>query len=198
VTRCRSTGPARAAGAALAVLAALVLVARGAGAEEARSPAPEAASVEFRPGIPGLKMADVREHKLLWRDIEELQTWEARDRISVAEYRSKVIEKTVHFLRLEGAAADGFASAASEAVAAVRRSFRERRADAKPGELEARLSSDLKGAVHRVSSLLRKEPRHQLFAPDCKKWLLRLAFGPREAKEAKEAKAAEAAKRGGS
>jgi hypothetical protein len=161
-----------------------VLVARGATAEET------AQAPELKPGIPGLKMVDVRDHKHLWREIEELQTWERGDRISVAEYRGKVIEKTVQFLGFEEASAKGFTTAAAEAVAGLRESFRAgRRADVDPAEAQALLDSGLTTAVTRVTSLLRKEPRHELFAPDCKKWLLRLAFGPSEAKEAKEAKA---------
>ena len=68
---------------------------------------------EFKPGIPGMKMVDVRDHKFLWREIKELQSWERSDRISVAEYRSKVIEKTAHFLELDGTTADEFATTAS-------------------------------------------------------------------------------------
>ncbi len=173
--------------------------------EQARSPAEEAGSPEgkeasaaepeFKPGIAGLKMADVRDHKHLWRDIEELQVWERGDRISVAEYRGKVIEKTAHFLGFGGAAADEFAAAASEAVASIRESFLARRATAGDG-VGARFSSDLRAAVTRVTSLLREDPRHQLFAPTCKKWLLKLAFGPDEAKEASEAQQVQAGESG--
>jgi hypothetical protein len=162
-----------------------------ASAQEAGLPGAQGASgaePEFRPGISGLKMVDVRDHKFLWREIEELQIWERGDRISIAEYRSKVIEKTVHFLGLSGAAADEFAAAASVATASIRESFfQRRRAGGDPGGVQAQFSSDLRAAATRVTSLLQKEPRHQLFAPECKKWLLKLAFGPSEAKEAREA-----------
>ena len=137
----------------------------------------------FTPGIPGVRMEDVRDHRFLWREIEELQLWERRDRISVAEYRSKAIEKTSHFLGLDGAAADEFAASASEAVATVRESFFQEH----PRGVENKFSSDLDAAATQVTSLLQEEPRHQLFAPECKKWLLKLAFGPGEAKEAREA-----------
>jgi hypothetical protein len=190
----------------MAVVAAVILVPCWAGAEEARSSAQEAgppgakgsgAEPEFRPGIPGLKIVDVRDHKFLWREIEELQIWERGDRISIAEYRSKVIEKTAHFLGLGGAAADEFAAAASGAVATIRESFHQtRRVDGDLSAAEAQFSADMSAAVARISSLLKKEPRHQLFAPDCKKWLLRLAFGPKEAKEAREAEKAQADKSG--
>ncbi len=165
-------------------LIAAILVAHGAAAEET------AQAPELKPGIPGLKMVDVRDHKHLWREIEELQTWERSDRISVAEYRGKVVEKTVQYLGFEEAAAKDFTTAAAEEVAGLRESFRAGRgADVEPAEAQALLDSRLATAVTRVTSLLRKEPRHELFAPDCKKWLLRLAFGPSEAKETKEAKA---------
>lgn len=177
----------------LLVLAAL-FVAHGAGA--AQEPTPKAP--ELKPGVPGLKMADVREHSHLWREIEELQTWERSERISVAEYRSKVIEKTAQFLGFEGAAAQELTAAAAGAVADVRESFRaSRRADLDPAEGQAVLDAGLTAAVARVTAHLRKEPRHELFAPDCKKWLLKLAFGPSEAKEAKEAKAGKEAKEAG-
>jgi hypothetical protein len=170
----------------LALLA--VLLARGAAAQEAVQ------APELKPGIPGLKMADVRDHKHLWREIEELQAWENGDRISVAEYRSKVMEKTAQFLGFEGAAADGLTQAAAAAVAGLRESFHaSRRTDLDPAGAQALFDSGLATAVTRVTSLLRKEPRHELFAPDCKKWLLRLAFGPSEAKEAREARQAQAA-----
>ncbi len=159
-------------------------------AREAGSPgAQEDAGAEpvFRPGIPGLKMVDVRDHRFLWREIDVLQTWERADRISIAEYRSKVIEKTAHFLGLGEAAAEDFAAAASEAVAALRESFfQSGPAGENPGGAEARFPSDLRAAETRLTSLLGEEPRHRLFAPECKKWLLRLAFGPSEAKEASE------------
>jgi len=144
---------------------------------------------EFKPGIPGMKMVDVRDHKFLWREIEELQSWERSDRISVAEYRSKVIEKTAHFLELDGTAANEFATTASEAVTTVRTSFRQRQPSGEDQSgIQGQFSIDLGAAATRIASLLQQEPRQKLFVPECKKWLLRLAFGPREAKEAREAK----------
>ena len=169
----------------IVLLLAAVLAARGAAAQEASQ------ALELKPGIPGLKMADVRDHKHLWREIEELQVWEHGDRISVAEYRGKVIEKTAQFLGFEGAAAEGFTNAATQAVAGLRESFRaSRQAGLDPAAAQEAFDSGLATAETRLTSLLRKEPRHDLFAPDCKKWLLRLAFGPSEAKEAREAKEA--------
>ena len=165
-----------------------------------RSPAKEDSGAEpvFRPGIPGVKMVDVRDHRFLWREIEELQKWERGDRISVAEYRSKVIEKTAHFLGFGGATADEFAAVAAQAVAGLRESFLlMRRAGENPGALETRFSSDLPAGVSGVTSFLRGEPRHRLFAPECKKWLLKLAFGPSEAKEAMEAERAAPTSRAG-
>lgn len=174
------------------------LVAAGAGALPGSDPAPAEvkktaeAAPELEPGIPGLKMADVRDHKHLWREIEELQTWERSDRISIAEYRSKVIEKTAQFLGFDGAAADRFAATSTLAIASVRESFRAgRRPEVDPASAQAQLSADLEAAAARVTAVFRQEPRHALFVPDCKKWLLRLAFGPSEAKEAREAKRAE-------
>lgn len=174
---------------ALLVLAAL-LVADGAGAAQAAQTPPE-----LKPGIPGLKMVDVREHSHLWREIEELQTWERSERISVAEFRSKAIEKTAQFLGFEGDAAEKFNAAAAGAVAGLRDSFRaSRQPDLDPLAGQAVLDAGLTEAEARVNARLRKEPRHQLFAPDCKKWLLKLAFGPSEAKEAREARQAQADK----
>jgi len=141
----------------------------------------------FKPGIPGLKMVDVRDHKFLWREIEDLQRWERGDRISVAEYRSKVIEKTAHFLGFGGAGVSEFSTAAGDAVSGIRESFQlMQRLGENPGAAGTRFSSDLGESVSRVVSLLQGAPRHQLFQPECKKWLLKLAFGPREDKEAKE------------
>lgn len=147
---------------------------------------------EFEPGIPGLKMVDVRDQKFLWREIDELQSWERGGRLTVAEFRGKAIEKTVHYLELRGAAAEAFTAAATEAVTSVRASF-DRRVGGPTGAREERLSADLGDATARLLSLLGDAPRHQLFAPEAKRWLLRLAFGPREAKEAREAEVAEAA-----
>ena len=150
---------------------------------------------EFEPGIPGLKMVDVRDHKFLWREIEELQIWERGDRITVAELRSKAIEKTAHFLELEGAEADEFITAAAEAVDGVRKSFRHRQpTGGETSGVAGQFSTDLGAATGRLTSLLQDEPRHRLFAPGCKKWLLKLAFGPREPKEAREAEEAKQGK----
>ena len=180
MTRVEWVGLVAATGVALG-LAAITMVPRG--AERAASPAASAASgdePEFRSGIPGLKMADVRDYKLLWREIEELQQWELGDRISVAEYRSKTIEKTADFLGLAGSAADRFTAVASDTLASIRESFfRRGRVDADPQVAEAEFYSGMRGGVTRVTSLLGEEPRHRLFAPDCKKWLLQLAFGGR-------------------
>lgn len=180
-----------------------LLAAHGAGAAEGPTPpaAPPAeakaaseAAPELTPGIPGLKMADVRDHRHLWREIEELQTGERADRISVAEYRSKVIEKTAQFLGFKGSAGQEFTTAAAGAVAGVRDSFRAgRRPEVDPAAGQALFDTGLDEAVARLTAQLRKEPRHELFAKDCKKWLLRLAFGPSEAKEAREAKQAKEA-----
>jgi hypothetical protein len=142
----------------------------------------------FEPGIPGIKMVDVRDYKFLWRELDELQRWERGERITIAEYRSKAIEKTAHFLELEGQTADDFAAGASEAVAAVRASFKQRQ---QPGPEHVGsgggFSDDLGAAAEQLTSLLDGAPRHQLFAPEAKKWLLKLAFGPREDKETREA-----------
>jgi len=161
--------------------------------EPATQPAPPA-EPEFKPGIPGLKMVDVRDHKQLWREIEELQARENGDRISIAEYRRQAIDKTSHFLGLEGAAADRFKVGAAEEVAKLREGFlRTRRAGAEIAEGIDPFSADLAAAAVRLSALLGQEPRHQLFLPDGKKWLLRLAFSPKEEKEAKETKEAQEA-----
>lgn len=179
-----------------------LLAAHGAGAAEGPTPAaPPAearaaseAAPELTPGIPGLKMADVREHQHLWREIEELQTWQRADRISVAEYRGKVIEKTAQFLGFEGSGEQEFTTAAAGAVAGVRDSFRAgRRPEVDPAEGQTLFDTGFDEAVARLTAHLRKEPRHELFAKDVKKWLLRLAFGPSEAKEAREAKQAKEA-----
>ena len=191
-------GLVAATGVALGLVTAVAMHPRGAGTERAASPAANAASgdePEFRSGIPGLKMADVRDYKLLWREIEELQQWRRAGRISVAEYRSKVIEKTAHFLGLGGSAADQFAAVASEAVSTVRESFfRRGQVDADPRVAEAEFYSDMRGGVTRVTSLLGEEPKHRLFAPECKKWLLQLAFGSSEAREAQQVGADQAGK----
>ncbi len=180
-----------------------LLAAHGAGAAEGPAPAaPPAeaktdsgAAPELTPGIPGLKMVDVREHRHLWREIQELQTWERADRISVAEYRSKVIEKTAQFLGFKGSGGQEFTTAAAGAVAGVRDSFRAgRRPEVDPAAGQAMFDTGLDEAVARLTAHLRKEPRHELFAKDVKKWLLKLAFGPSEAKEAREAKQAKEAR----
>lgn len=171
--------------------------------EEAEAQQASGAAPVFEPGIPGLRMVDVRDHKFLWREIEELQSWERSNRITVAEYRSKAIEKTAHYLGLTGAAADRFAAAASAAVSEMRQAFsRGPEPGGKPPDgdsfartethgVKSRFPSDLEAVAARFVSVLdEEEPRHRLFAPDGKKWLLRLAFGPKEAKEAREAREA--------
>ena len=161
--------------------------------EAAKAAAP-ATEPEFKPGIPDLTMDDVREYKHLWREFEELQVWERSDRLSVAEFRSKAIEKMAHYLGVEGAAADDFDAAAGAAIAAIRTSFKTRgEAAGQPGGMEARFSADLAAATASLTGVLDQErPRHQLFEPDGKKWLLKLAFGPKEAKEARELRQASA------
>ena len=167
---------------------ALALTAFSAGAAGAAEP-------EFKPGIPGLKMVDVRDHKQLWREIDELQARESGDRISIAEYRRQAIEKTSRFLKLEGAAAERFTGGAAEEVARIREAFlRTRLPETESGVGADPFSADLAASVARLSALLGTEPRHQLFLPDGKKWLLRLAFSPRESKEKKEAEEARSAK----
>lgn len=152
---------------------------------EAQESAP--AEPEFKPGIPGLKMADVREHKHLWREIEELQSWERSERISIAEYRSKVIEKTTVFLGFTGEAATAFSTLATSSVTGLREAFAAgRKTDIDPSRPDSAFAAEMTATVERVTAKLSPEPRHQLFVPDVKKWLLRLAFGPSEAKEAKE------------
>lgn len=189
------------AGGWLALVSFLTLVPGRAEAQEALKAGPESVEVaaqpappaepEFKPGIPGLKMVDVRDHKQLWRDIEELQVRESGHGISIAEYRRQAIDKTSLFLGLEGAAADRFMVGASEEVAKLREAFlRTRRADAETGPGADPFSADLAAAAARLGDLLGQKPRHQLFLPDGKKWLLRLAFGPREDREAKEVKEA--------
>ena len=198
MTRPKRVGLVAATGMALGLVTTVAMHPRGAGTERAASPAANAASddePEFRSGIPGLKMADVRDYKLLWREIEELQQWRRAGRISVAEYRSKVIEKTAQFLGLGGSAADQFAAVASEAVSTIRESFfRRGRVDADFRVAEAEFYSDMRGGVTRVTSLLDEEPKHRLFAPECKKWLLQLAFGSSEAREAQQVGADQAGK----
>lgn len=150
---------------------------------------------ELAPGIPDLVMEDVRDHKFLWREIEELQTWERTQRITVAEFRSKTIEKTVHFLDLRGAEADEFTTAATEAVSRVWEAFKTKyptvdwmREESESSENP--FTSELEQAVAHVTSRLGDAPRHRLFQPTTTKWLLKLAFGPREAKEAGKAEQA--------
>ena len=130
-------------------------------------------------------MLDVRDYKFLWREIDQLQGWERGDRLTVAEFRGKVLEKTAHFLELRGPAVDEFTHTSSEAVASIRASFRVRRGGPE-NAVGAQFSSDLRAAVATVTSLLGSAPRHQLFEPECNKWLLKLAFGPSEAKETRE------------
>lgn len=149
------------------------------------TPAP-ADQPKFEPGIAGLMMVDVRDHKFLWREIDELQLWEHGNRISVAEFRTKAIEKTAHYLQLEGSAAAEFEATARSAVESVRTAFKERRATPESSGVEGEFSAQLAAAAERLEGVLGEAPRHQLFAPESKKWLLKLAFGPRESKEAAE------------
>lgn len=148
---------------------------------------------EWKPGIPGLRMEDVRDHKFLWREIAELQVWERGNRLTVAEFRSKAIEKTAHFLGITGTEVDAFAAEALEAISDLRSAFKNRRATPESSGIET-LEGDLEAATDRVTELLAGAPRHQLFAPEARKWLLKLAFGPKEAKEAEEARQAREAK----
>ncbi len=142
---------------------------------------------EFKAGIPGLKMADVRDHKQLWRDLDEIQVRESGDRISAAEFRRQSIELTSRFLQFEGGAADRFALAAADEVAWLRRAFlKSRQNDASTASGGDPFSGDLSASASRLSAFLGDAPRHRLFIPDEKKWLLRLAFSPREKKEARE------------
>lgn len=150
--------------------------------------APSPAEPAFKPGVPGLTTADVREHKTLWREFEELQKSEHSNRITIVEYRRRAIDRAAQFLQLRGAAAKDFTAAASGAVITINESFLKwRRTNGEAAAEEAQFSADLNAAVTRVGSLLKGEPRHRLFELDCRKWLLRLAFGPKAAKEAKEA-----------
>lgn len=154
---------------------------------------------EFKPGIAGLRMEDVRDHKFLWREIDELQIWERGDRITVAEFRTKMIEKTTHFLELDGATADEFATAVTQAMANLRSSLqasRQGRTFDYYGDGwtdgEDTVAADLRAAADLVASVLGDAPRHQLFVPHTEKWLLKLTLGPSRAKEAKEAQQARA------
>lgn len=185
-----------------AIVAAVFVIPRGAGtagAAEVTVPgasasaapsaeAPSSAEPAFKPGVPGLKTADVREQKTFWREFEELQKSERSNRITIAEYRSRAVGGAAQFLQLRGAAAKDFEAAASGAITTINASFlRWRRTNGEAAAEEAQFHADLDAAVTRVRSLLKDEPRHRLFEPDCRKWLLRLAFGPKAAKEAKEA-----------
>lgn len=165
----------------VAVVASTMLLAAGASATEP----------ELKPGIPGLKMADVRDHNHLWREIEELQGWEVGNRISIAEYRNKAIEKTGQFLGFEGEAATSFASASMATVLALRDASR---ASSNP-EISAEESDKiyregLASAESRMNALLTDQPRHQVFKPKVRLWLLRLALGPDNREEDRENKAA--------
>jgi hypothetical protein len=185
-----ATGVALAA--LMAGVAAAFVISRGTGTADAAEVRPSSMTEPaFTPGIPGLKSEDVRDHKALWRQFDDLQRSEQSDRISIAEYRSKAIEQTADFLELRGAASNEFAAAASGAVTTIRESFLKwRQANGDGTVEEARFRSDMQEAVTRVTALLQNEPRHKLFATQCKEWLLRLAFGPTEPKEAKQAKRA--------
>lgn len=173
-----------------ALLTAAAILLLSAGAARAEEPPAGDPSV-FKPGIPGLKMADVRDHKVLWREIDELQGWEQGDRLSIAEFRGKAIEKTVQFLGFADADAESFSATAMAAIASVRESFTAlERIDPEVGQPQ--FDANLQSAVVKLQSQLKSEPRHLLFAPDCKKWLMRLALGPKAAKEEAEAKKAQA------
>ena len=148
----------------------------------------------LKPGIPGLKMVDVRELKHLEHEIDELQSWESNNRLTVVEYRSKVVEKTATYLGFEGAKAEQFTAVANQSVAALREAFRRsRQPDADLVAANAQYAADLDAVVGQLAASLDSTPRHQLFAPEFKKWLYRLTFGPKESKEAQEAKGGQAA-----
>ncbi len=151
-------------------------------------PDPTGNEPTFERGIPGMEMVDVRDYKFLWREIEELQRWEYGQRITVVEFREKVVEKTAQYLELESEAAAEFVEKANTAVASVRDAFSRQQ---QPGPSQAGagsgFSTELRATADELTSLLSDDPRHQLFRPEVKKWLLKLAFGPREAKEAREA-----------
>lgn len=163
----------------LLVIAAVLLVPRVTHTED------NAAEPEFKPGIPGMRMVDVRDHKFLWYEIEQLQDWERTDRISIADYRTKVIEKTVHYLQLDGDDGEEFISVTRETISELREAFRKH----PPVYERKEFSSFLRASVARMNTLLGEAPRHQLFAPESKKWLLKVAFGPNERKESKQAQA---------
>ncbi len=139
-------------------------------------PAEEASSWHPEPGIPGLSMKDVREHEYLWSGIRDLEGLRRKGTIDVGEYRYKVIELSAAYLGLEGEEARVFAEAASEAARSVREAYLQmRRGDGG----YAAFRSEMDAAERRVRAQLRREPRHELFAPGCGKWLRRLALGPR-------------------
>lgn len=162
------------------VVAAVLLVPRFAIAEgDTNEPV-------FTPGIPGMTMKDVRDHKFLWHEIGELQNWEHDNRISIADYRNKAIEKTAHYLELDGKDNDKFVVTARETIAEVKQAIREN----PPVNGNRVFESELNTAIAKMNSLLSDAPRHQLFEPEWKKWLLKLALGPNSRKEAKQAKEA--------
>ena len=136
----------------------------------------------FKPGIPGMTMKDVRDHKFLWFEIGQLQDWERTNRISVEEFRNKYIEKTAHYLELEGRDNDKFVVTARETVGEVRAAFKKN----PPINDNNKFTEDLDAAVSKMNALLSDAPRHQLFEPEWRKWLLKLAFGPKESKEAQQ------------
>ena len=161
------------------VVAAVLLVPRFALADDGDTDEPV-----FTPGIPGMTMKDVRDHKFLWYEIGQLQSWEQTNRISVAEYRSKVIEKTAHYLKLEDSDNDKFVVTARETVGEVRDAFKKN----PPVNGNNDFTADLDAAVDKMNALLTDAPRHQLIEPEWKKWLLKLAFSPKESKEAQQKK----------
>lgn len=161
-------------------------------AESTAPTSPPAAEPELKPGIPGLKMADVRDHNHLWRELQELQEWEVDNRLSIADFRTKSIEKTAQFLGFEGAEAERFSSVSMETLTSLRAASRASK-DAKLSMVESEeiYKAGLDSAVVRMQGLLQDKPRHQVFEPKLKLWLLKLALGPSDAEEQREAKAAQ-------
>lgn len=159
-----------------------------AGAAEEPSSAPAStAEPELKPGIPGLKMADVRDHNHLWRELEELQEWEVSNRITIADFRNKAIEKTGQYLGLEGEAAKTFATSSLAVVLGFRDASR---ASGKPErsveESDQLYRQALESAESQMKGLLTDQPRHQVFQPKLRTWLLRLALGPDNREEDRE------------